>query len=277
MEEFKIWITGFLAGTGKSILIASVILTAGFLAVKIAARSARVALQRTPIERTTVSFIVSIINFSLYAVVIYFAAEALVPDVSAGLIAVLGSAALAVGLALKDSVGDFAGGVMIIFNKPFKEGDYIEVDGCEGTIRSIHLLYTVVYTSDNKKIVINNSRVASNRIINYSARPTRRVDLEFSAGYGSDIEKVKKVLADIAAENPLILDNPQPLIRLYRHGESALIFRFRVWVDNENYWTVWYDVNEKVYEKFKEEGIEIPFRNVTLHIDKPEDSKEVRR
>lgn len=274
MESFKVWLNGFLAGSGKNILTALVVLFIGLFVIKIVSRVSKNSLQKTSLERTTISFVISIIHFALYAVLIYLVASILIPNVSAGLIAVLGSAALAIGLALKDSLSDFASGIMIIFNKPFKEGDYISVDDCEGTIRSIHLLHTVIYTGDNKKIVLNNSKVNGNRIINYSARPTRRVDLEFSAAYGSDINKVKQVLTDIAYNHPLVLKTPEPFVRLYQHAASSLVFRCRVWVNNSDYWTVYYDITESVYEKFNVEGIEIPFNNVTVHLEKKEADNE---
>lgn len=273
MEGFKEKLLEFLEGTGMNILTAAVVLFGGLLAIKLVSRLSKNSLQKTPLARTTVSFVISIIHFVLYALLIYFVLIILFPELNAGVIAILGSAALAVGLALKDSLSDFASGIMIIFNKPFKEGDYIEVDGCEGTIKAIHLLHTVIYTSDNKKIVINNSRVNGNSIINYSDRPTRRIDLEFGVAYGSDIEKVKTVLKEIADSHPKILDTPEPLIRLYKHGESSLVFRFRVWVNNSDYWSVYYDINETVYNKFNENGIEIPFNRITVDVNAREERK----
>lgn len=268
MESFKNWLNEFLSGTGKNILTAAVLLFVGLFAIKIISRFCKNSLQKTSIARTTVSFVISIIHFVLYAVLVYACVMSIFPEINAGVIAVLGSATIAVGLALKDSLSDFASGIMIIFNKPFKEGDYISVNGCEGNIRSIHLLYTEIYTTDNKKIIINNSKVSGNSIVNYSARPTRRVDLQFSVAYGSDIDKVKSVLNDVAKSHPLVLETPAPLIRLYNHGDSALVFNFRVWVNNSDYWTVYYDMNERVYERFNENGIEIPFNRLTVDIKK---------
>lgn len=274
MEGFKAWLNEFLSGTGLNILTAAVVLTLGLFVIKIVARVSKNSLQRTPLAKTTVTFVISIVHFILYAVLVYAVALILFPDLNAGVIAVLGSAALAVGLALKDSLSDFASGIMIIFNKPFKEGDYISVDGCEGTIKAIKLLHTEIYTSDNKKIVINNSRVNSNSVVNYSARPTRRVDLEFSVAYGSDIDVVKETLLKIASDHELILTTPEPLVRLYRHGDSGLIFRFRVWVNNDNYWSVYYDLNELVYKRFNELGIEIPYNRLTVDIATAPEAKE---
>ena len=269
LEKLKV----FLAGTGKNIVTALVVLFMGLVVIKIISRVSKNSLQKTSMARTTISFVVSIIHFALYALLIYLVISILVPNVSAGLIAVLGSAALAVGLALKDSLSDFASGIMIIFNKPFKEGDYIEVDGVEGTIKSIRLMHTVIYTSDNKKVVVNNRNVNSDKIINYSARPTRRVDLEFSAAYGSDLEEVKKAITETVLAHEKVLKNPEPLVRLYQHAESSLVFRCRVWVNNPDYWDVYYDLTENVYNRFKQDGIDIPFKTVTVNFPSKEASK----
>ncbi|MBR1748075.1 MAG: mechanosensitive ion channel [Clostridia bacterium] len=268
MENIAARLEEFLSGTGRHILAALIVLFVGLLLIKIIDRASTNSLRKSKIERTTVSFVMAIVHFALYAILIYLVLSTLMPNLSAAIIAVLGSAALAVGLALKDSLADFAGGIMIIFNKPFKEGDFINVNGVDGIVKSIHLLYTELYSADNKKIVVNNSKINTNVVTNYSSRPTRRVDLEFSAAYGSDIDKVKEVLTEIALSHPKVLKTPAPLVRLCEHGESALKFRFRVWVNNADYWTVYYDVNETVYKRFAEEGIEIPFTNVTVHVKK---------
>ena len=265
MEKFAAWFNDFIAGAGKNLLTAIVVLVIGLFVIKLVGRISKTALEKTSMERTTVSFSISIVNFALYAVLFYFVLVTAFPNLGAGIIAILGSAALAVGLALKDSLSDFASGIMIIFNKPFKEGDYISVDGTEGTIKAIHLLHTVIYTADNKKVVINNSKVNSNQVINYSARPTRRVDLEFCAAYGSDLETVKAAINEVVTKHPKILKKPEPLIRLGTYGQSGLIFRCRVWVNNADYWQVYYDLNEMIYKKFTEENIVIPYENITVH------------
>ena len=274
MEKFVDWLNEFLAGTGKNLFTAIVVLVIGLFVIKLVGRISKNSLEKTSIERTTVSFIISIINFALYAVLFYFVLVTAFPNLGAGIIAILGSAALAVGLALKDSLSDFAGGIMIIFNKPFKEGDFISVDGVEGTIKAIHLLHTVIYTVDNKKVVINNSRVNSNKVINFSARPTRRVDMEFSAKYGCDIEEVKKAIDSVVSNHEKVLKTPAPLIRVGEYGPSGLIFRCRVWVNNADYWDVYYDLNERVYDKFRESGIVIPYDTVTVQIENKEGQDE---
>ena len=274
MQDFYKNVYEFFSGTGLNILMALIILFLGLLLIKIIGRVSRNSLRKSAIERTTTSFIMAIIHFALYAILIYLVLSTLLPGLSALIIAVLGSAAVTVGLALKDSLADFAAGIMIIFNKPFKEGDFVSIDGVEGTVKSIHLLFTELNSIDNKKIMLNNGKVRSTVVVNYSARPTRRVDLEFSAAYGSDIDHVISVLTEVANSHPLILKTPEPLIRLCQHGSSGLVFRFRVWVNNADYWTVYYDMNETVYKRFKEENIVIPYTNVTVHVQKEEQNED---
>lgn len=275
MEEISKKTYEFFSGVGLNFLVALVILFIGLLLIRIIGKVSRNSLRKSTIERTTTSFIMAIIHFALYAILFYLVLSTLMPNISAAIIAILGSAAVAIGLALKDSLADFAAGIMIIFNKPFKEGDYISVDGVEGTVQSIHLLFTELSSADNKKIIVNNGKIRSDIVTNYSARPTRRVDMEFSVAYGSDIDRVKEVLTEIAANHPLVLQTKEPVIRLYQHGPSGLVFRFRVWVKNDDYWTVLYDINEIVYKRFVEEKIDIPYTTFTIHVsDKQNPAQE---
>lgn len=271
MENILSWLKNFLSGSGINILKAVVVLFFGLFIVKLVSRISKLSLQRTPMERTTITFIVSIMNFMLYLVLFYIIISLVFPTISAGLIAVLSSIALAIGLALKDSLSNFASGIVIIFNKPFKEGDFVSIGGEQGTIKSIGLLNTCLYSVDNKKVVLSNSAVVNNTIVNFTARPTRRVDLEFGVTYGADIDKVKSVLKDIVDNHNLLLKEPVPLIRLYKLGENGLVFRCRVWVNNADYWTVHYDLTERVYEAFMANGLNIPVTQLSVHIADKED------
>ncbi len=271
MENILNWLNNFLSSSGVNILKAIVVLFFGLFIVKLVSRISKLSLQRTPLERTTITFIISIMNFLLYLVLFYIIISLVFPTISAGLIAVLSSIALAIGLALKDSLSNFASGIVIIFNKPFKEGDFVSIGGDEGTIKSIGLLNTCLYSVDNKKVVLANSKVVNSTIANFTARPTRRVDLEFGVTYGADVDKVKGVLQAIVDGHELLLKDPQPLIRLYKLGENGLIFRCRVWVNNSDYWTVHYDITERVYEAFMANGLNIPVKQLSIRIaDKEE-------
>lgn len=264
MNEFWEEVKNFLSTYGVRILFAFAILFIGLFLIKIVSRVGKNTLRKSPLERTTSSFVIAILTFAMYLILAYCFATTLVPDVSAGLVAALGAGAVAIGLALKDSLGNFASGVIIIITKPFREGDYVSIGGTEGTVKAIGILATTLHTTDNKKITISNTAVFNSVVINYSARPTRRIDLDVNVSYDSDIELVKKTLINIGKDHPLVQDDPEPLCRLHSMGEYSLVFRYRVWVKNSDYWDVYWDLNEKIISKFRELGINIPFKTITL-------------
>ena len=266
MEEFLKWIKNFLSTTGLNILTALVILFLGLLIIKTVSRIAKTSLQRTAIEGATASFVVSILNFALEIILIFLVISVLFPNASAGLIAALGTAGLAIGLALQGSLANFANGIIIIFTKPFKEGDFVDIGGTSGKINSINILTTELLTYDNKKIVLSNTKVITSDITNYSSRPTRRVDLDVNVAYGSDMEKVKNVLSDIAKSHKKVLLSPEPLIRMSSHSESSIVFAFKVWTKTEDFWDVYFDLVETVYAEFQKSNISIPYRKLDVNI-----------
>ena len=140
------------------------------------------------------------------------------------------------------------------------------MDGISGTIRSIRMLHTKIETTDNKVISVPNSKIISSAIINYNANPLRRLDIDVAVAYGSDIESVKSTLMDIVIEHPYSLSTPEPLVRLKTLGESALVFTVRIWCKSENYWDLYYDVNETCYNVLNEKGITIPYNQLDVHI-----------
>jgi len=273
MEEIKLWLNNFFASTGINIVTALVVLFAGLTLAKLISRISRVYLQKAPIESTTISFIISIINFVLYLVIVFTCISIIFPDASTELIAILGTAAIAIGLALQGSLANFASGIIIILTKPFKEGDFVDIGTTSGTVKSIGLMHTEILSLDNKKIVIGNSNVMNSTITNYDAKPTRMLDLKFNVKYGSDIDEVKKVLQEIAKKNKKILKTPEPLVRLMEQGESALVIRFRAWVNTSEYFDVYYDLMETVYKTFQEKGIVIPYKTIDVVVKNKEDNK----
>lgn len=275
MNNFIDRITLFFQTTGLNILIALVVLVLGLIIIKTVSRIAKSSLRRTAMEGATASFVVSIINFALKLVLLFLFIGIIFPDASTGLIAALGTAGLAIGLALQGSLSNFANGIIIIFTKPFKEGDYVKIGSIEGSIRSIDILTTELLTPDNKKIVLNNTKVITSEITNFSARPSRRLDLRFSVAYGSDMKKVMAILNDIANRHEKVMDSPAPLIRMSEHGDSAIIFNFRVWVPTPEYWNTYYDMIEQVYFAFEENNIEIPYGKLDVYLNK-NDKKEER-
>ena len=211
------------------------------------------------------SFLISFGKIALYAVLIITVAMILgVPATS--FITILASCGVAIGLALQGSLSNFAGGLMILFFKPFKIGDFIEASGESGTVTEISVVYTELLTPDNKRIILPNGALTNAVIKNYSAEELRRVDFTFGAAYGCDVEKVKTVIEEVVKAHPLALQDPEPFVRLSSHDESALTYTVRVWVKNADYWTVNFDVIEGVKKAFDENGIEIPFNQIDVHV-----------
>jgi len=213
------------------------------------------------------SFIRSFISIALKTVLIITVASILgVPMTS--MVAVLGSAGLAIGLALQGSLANLAGGVIILIFKPFRVNDFITVNGLSGTVISIDIFYTKLKTPDNRGIVIPNGSITNNSITDSSSYSTRRVDFTFSTSYESDIDKVKEILNTTAENHPLILKDPVPLARLNEHGVNALIFILQVWCKSDDYGAVNFDVLETVKQEFSKNGIDIPFPQLDVHINK---------
>lgn len=186
----------------------------------------------------------------------------------ASVVTVIASAGVAVGLALQGSLSNLAGGIMILIFKPFKIGNFVEVAGATGTVQDIGIFYTTITTVDNKEVTVPNGTVMASTITNYSTHDTRRLDFTFSVAYGTDVEKVKAVLLEEANKNALVLKDPSPFARLSVQNASSLDFALRVWVNSGDYWTVNFDLLEAVNARFIKEGIEIPFNQLDVHLDK---------
>ena len=187
---------------------------------------------------------------------------------SASFIALLGTAGVAIGLALQGAFSNFAGGVMILIFRPFKVGDYIDASGLSGTVNDISIFYTVLKTPDNKHITIPNGTLMNSSVTNYSAEETRRLDIDFSVSYDSDIEKVKSLILEKANSHSAVLQDPVPFCRLTSQSDSALVFTLRVWCNSGDYWDAKFDLNESIKKAFDENGIVIPYQQLDVHLDK---------
>jgi len=183
-------------------------------------------------------------------------------------IAILGAAGLAVGMALSGTLQNFAGGVVILLFKPYKVGDFIEAQGYTGVVKEIQIFTTVLLTPDNKTVIIPNGALATGSLINYSAEPMRRVDLSYGIAYGDSVEKARGILLGLIKEDQRILKDPKSFIGLGELADSSVNITTRVWVKTEDYWGVYFDMNEKVYNAFNESGISIPFPQMDVHLQK---------
>jgi len=203
----------------------------------------------------------------LMLVVVVIALDQLGVDTTS-LVALVGAAGLAVGLALKDSLQNFAAGVMLVLFRPFKNGDFVEVSGVSGVVEKITIFSTLIRTGDNKEVIVPNGGIYSGTIVNYSARDTRRIDLVVGVDYGCDVREAKRILEDILASNPLILKDPEPVVALAELADSSVNFNVRPWVKTDDYWGVRAEVLEQVKLTLDEKGIGIPFPQMDVHVIK---------
>ena len=217
------------------------------------------------VDKTLISFVSSLSYVVMMTFVVISAIGAL--DIkTASFVAVLGAAGLAIGLALQGSLSNFAAGVLMIIFKPLKVGDYIDAGGAAGVVEEVGIFTTTIKTPDNKKIIVPNSGIMGGNIVNYTAEEKRRVDIIAGVSYSDDIDKVKKVLSDLLAEDERILKDPAPMIGLVELGDSSVNFTVRSWVKTEDYWNVFFDTQEKIKKRFDAEGISIPFPQQDVHI-----------
>ncbi|MDN3653647.1 mechanosensitive ion channel [Thalassotalea ponticola] len=185
-------------------------------------------------------------------------------------VAILGAAGLAVGMALSGTLQNFAGGVMILLFKPYKIGDVIDAQGYVGKVSEIQIFNTILKTPDNKTIIIPNGGLATGSMINYSTEQTRRVDWTFGIAYGDDIDQAKAVIRKLCDADQRILNEPEVLIAVSALADSSVNFTVRAWVQASDYWDVFFDMNENIYKRFNQEGLNIPFPQMDVHLHKPE-------
>ena len=219
------------------------------------------------IDGTVATFIGNLLHIVLIAFVVIAALDQLGVETTS-LVAIVGAAGLAVGLALKDSLGNFAAGVMLILFRPFKVGDYVEAGGAAGTIKEIRIFATIMTTPDNKIITVPNGGIMGSNITNYSEMPTRRVDMVVGVSYGADLAQVKRVLDEILQADERVLKEPAPVIAVSELADSSVNLLVRPWVNSADYWAVKWDTTEAVKKRFDEAGIEIPFPQMDVHLDK---------
>ena len=219
------------------------------------------------LDASVQSFLASLISITLKILVIVVAATIVGIDVTA-LSAVLATFGVTVGLALQGSLSNLTGGIMILVFRPFKIGDYIDNHTDSGTVTEIGIFYTTLLTPDNKSITVPNGLLSNATVVNYSTKDTRRVDIEFPVAYGSDIDKVTKVMLAVATANDKIITEPEPFAKLIRQDDSALVFVIRAWCNTADYWDVYFSLTENMQKSFDKMGIKIPYRQLDVHFDK---------
>ncbi|MCR4862153.1 MAG: mechanosensitive ion channel [Ruminococcus sp.] len=248
-----------------SMLVALLVFVFGVIVVKIILRIVRRAMKRSNIDNAAKNFLVSFIKIILYINIVIIVLSLLKVPMSS-IITIFGAAGLAVSLALQNCLSNLAGGFIILFSKPFVAGDILEIDGSVGKVDTISILYTKIITFDNKTVFIPNGKVSEGKIINYTESPTRRIDLKFDISYAADYQKARELILTAAADNKLILKSPEPLVRMSAHSDHSVAIDVLVWVNNDDYFNVRYSMIEAVKSSFDENGIEIPFSQLDVHI-----------
>lgn len=249
---------------GEKIVVAIIVFIVGKLVIKLINKLLRRILSRKEVDEGVKTFLYSLTNILLTILLVVSVIGALGVN-TASFAALLASAGVAIGMALSGNLQNFAGGLIILIFKPYKVGDFIEVQNVSGTVNAIQILNTVIITTDNKVIYVPNGSLSSGTIINYSRMELRRVDFVFGVDYGTDFSYVKTVVEELISEDDRILDTPAPLIALNELADSSVNVALKVWVKNVDYWGVYYDMNKNVYARFNEKGISFPFPQLTVH------------
>ncbi len=253
---------------GPRVIGAVVVLILGLIVAKLITSAILSRLKKKDTDATLSPFLAGIIGTLLKAVVVISALGMLGIEMTS-FVAILGAAGLAIGLALSGTLQNFAGGVMILIFKPFKVGDVLEAQGYTGAVKEIQIFNTILNTVDNKTIFIPNGGLATGSMVNFSTEPLRRVDWTIGIGYGDSTEKAREVIMKLIKEDARILTEPaEPFIAVSALADSSVNFAVRVWVKAEDYWGVYFDMNEKVYNTFPSEGLNIPYPQMDVHVHK---------
>lgn len=248
-----------------SLIIAALTLVIGFIIAKAVAKLTVKAMKNRGTDPSVYRFVETLVKFAIIIVVVISALSSLGVNISS-FVAALASVGVAIGLGLQDSVSQFASGIMIILNKPFKKGDFVEIKGVSGSVSEINILYTVLLSPDNKRIIMPNSDITSNHIVNYSAEENRRCDLIFSISYADDISKAKSIVLSQVSKLETVLDDPAPVVLVSAQEASSIQLTLRCWCLNENYWDVYFSLQENIKLAFDENKISIPFNQLDVHV-----------
>lgn len=271
MDWNGIWtsIKDFFSNNIWNIIKFFAVLIIGIVVVKLLLNLFRQIMSKTKIEKVAQSFLYHILKFVLYLILILILLSTIGVSVS-GLLTTLSALVLAVGMALQNLITNIANGIVIVTMQMFKKGDWIAVNGVEGSIQDINFLFTTINTGDNKRVTIPNSDILNNPVTNYGAYSTRRIDFSFEVAYESDVQAVKKIILDVMQSNGKILLDPAPMCRLKTLNANGLGFVARCWVDSEDYWDVYWYVMEYTFNELKRNKIKIPYTQIEVRERKDE-------
>lgn len=242
----------------------AIVLVVGYILFRITLRVVRGILNKTSLDASLHTFIENSVKAILWIILLVTALGVMGIPTST-FIAILGAGGAAIALALKDSLGNIAGGIIILVTKPFKKGDFIDITEIAGIVEKIDLLYTTMKTFDNKVVSVPNGKITTAVMVNFSTEETRRVDCKFGISYDDNIAKVKDVLLAVACANPDIFSEPAPFVGVSGYGNSCVNIDFRVWCKTDEYWNIKYFLEENAKLAFDEAGISIPYPQVEIH------------
>ncbi len=263
-EFFKNLGSSFMSMLPK-IVFALVVLIVGIIITKLALLGLSKGLSKTKLDLTVTKFTTQVAKIILYLVLITIVLSLLgIPSTS--IIAVIGTAGVAIGLALQDSLSNVAGGFLLMINKPFKIGDYIISNGVEGTVAQISVLYTRLDSVTNQAVFIPNGMAVNATIVNNNGNAERRLEMLFSISYNDDFGKARELIEDMLNKHPKILHDRPPLVVMKEHGSSAIVILVRAWCASSDYWDIYFELNEQVRAAFIDNGIEIPFEQLDVHV-----------
>jgi small conductance mechanosensitive channel len=254
--------------TGIKILVSLVFLLVGFRLINVVSRRIEGKFKSNARHDKTIVKVLGYIGKVGAKILVVIGIVGYLGIDTSGLTALVTSLGVCAGLAVNGALSNLAGGVIIIFTRPFKIDDYIKVEGndVEGTVEDIQIVCTKLRTPDNKVIYVPNGTLSNSNIINYSEKPTRRVDFKFSIAYENDFEKAREILLGLCSSHALVLSDPAPMVRVLEYGESGVIITARVWVNSEDYWTVNFDILEGAKKLFDKNGITIPYNQLDVRL-----------
>ena len=263
-------IINWATNAGLNLIKAIAFLAVGIFIIKIVMKILHKALAKSKLERVAAKFIANVVKFLMYLVLIYIFAE-MIGIPMTWFVAITTAASLAISLALEGSVSNLANGIILITTKPFKENDFVEIDGQSGSVKEIKILYTILTTLDNKVVVVPNKNVVENTIINYSANETRKVVFTFDVAYSSDVERVKAIISKVIINHEKVLLEPTPFVALKTLASSSITFTASCWCNSADYWSVYYDIMDSVFNEFKRENISIPYNQLEVRLKTEEE------
>ena len=253
----------YLENSGYELVIAIVAFILGLQIIKNILKLVKVGVLACNIDTALVHFILAIVKCALYLCLILYCLSVLGLPLS-GFVSAISALTLAIGLSVKDLIGSVANGLMLVTTHPFKENDYVEIDGVGGTVKELTLMHTVLSTGDNKKVMIPNSKVFSSSIVNYSANEYRRVIIPVEVDYNANYDEVQKILLKVANAHPLVCSDPAPSARYNFNGDSAVHYDVKVWCRNSDYWPVTWDLSEQLYLALFAKKIDVPYPQMTI-------------